>query len=203
MTVKLEETYMATIIAGMFQQQESAQDAVGELLHAGFAGTRISSFYLSPFSVRDVESVGHSRGAKESYRGEAGGAAAGAAVGAAAASVLGPVGTVTGGLVGAHVGGMVGTMSKMKEQGDTGEHAEDPENAMPIRHSGMMVAVEVEDAAQEEQAIHLLRSLGATDLERTAGSIVDGDWTDFDPNSVPDLIGRPAGAPETGIHRRF
>lgn len=178
---------MTTIIAGLFQQQSGSEDAVEELLRAGFAQEGISRFYVNPVAYRH-HAPGKSAGAKESDTGVATGAVAGAAVGAATAPLLGPVGPVTGGLVGAHVGGLVGSMSKMKEHGDTGKHAEDVENAEPQRRSGMMVAVGVDGREQEDQVIGILRSLGAEDIERTDGTIDDGDWTDFDPEAPPTLV---------------
>jgi hypothetical protein len=182
-----KEARVGTIIAGLFQQQSEAEDTVEELLHAGFGRAQVSSFYVNPIGLRDVP-PGKSQGAKESDRGVAVGAVAGGAVGAAVAPFLGPVGAVTGGLVGAHVGGLAGSMSKMKESGDPGEHAEDPENTAPLRHSGMMVAVGVDDGEQEDRAINVLRSRGAADIERAQGTIVDGDWSDFDPVAPPALL---------------
>ncbi len=193
---------MSTIIAGLFQQQSEADDAVEELLRAGFGRAQVSSFYVNPVGLRDVP-AGKSPGAKESDRGVAMGAVTGGAVGAAVAPFLGPVGAITGGLVGAHVGGLAGSMSKMKEPGDTGEHGEDPENAAPLRHSGMMVAIGVDDREHEDRAINVLRSRGAADLERTQGSIVDGDWNDFDPVAPPALIENPPEqSPASGPNQR-
>jgi uncharacterized membrane protein len=182
-----KEAHVTTIIAGLFQQQSEAENAVEELLHAGFGRAQVSSFYVNPLGLRDVP-AGKSRGAKESDRGVAMGAAAGAAVGATVAPFLGPVGAVTGGLVGAHVGGLAGSMSKMKEHGDTGDDVQDEENAAPVRHSGMLVAIGVADQQDEDRALNVLRSLGAGDIERAQGTLVDGDWSDFDPVAPPALI---------------
>jgi hypothetical protein len=33
-----------------------------------------------------------------------------------------------------------------------------------------------------------LRGLGAHHIERAQGNIVAGDWADFDPSSLPDVI---------------
>jgi hypothetical protein len=185
--IRFQEAHVTTIIAGLFQQQSEAENAVEELLHAGFGRAQISSFYVNPLGLRDVP-PGKSRGAKESDRGVAMGAVAGAAVGATVAPFLGPVGAVTGGLVGAHVGGLAGSMSKMKEPGDTGDDVQDEENAAPVRHSGMLVAIGVADQQDEDRAINVLRSLGAGDIERAQGTLVDGDWSDFDPVAPPALI---------------
>ncbi len=183
---------MATIIAGRFQQQSEVEDAIEGLLRAGFERERLSSFYVNPAGQHDAYPIGGdhavSAGAKETGKGVTLGAVTGAAVGVAATPFLGPVGTATGGLLGAHIGGLIGSLSEMKEKGETGEHAEDVENAAPIRHAGMLVAVAVDDQEYHDRAINVLRSLGATDLERAEGTIENGDWTDFNPVEPPILL---------------
>jgi hypothetical protein len=179
-----------SIIAGQFQQQSEAEDAMEELVRVGFARDRLASFFVNPAGQHATFPIGGdqalSPGAKESGKGVAAGAATGAAVGLAATAPLGPVGAI-GALVGAHVGGLVGGLAEMKEKGDTGEHAEDAENAAPPRKSGMMVAVALEEGA-EERAIGVLRSLGAADIERAQGILENGDWKDFNPVAPPTLV---------------
>ncbi|RJF97186.1 hypothetical protein [Noviherbaspirillum saxi] len=184
---------MTTIIAGRFQEQTEVDDTLAELLHAGFSRDRVSTFYCNPSGQHALFPIGGdhnlSPGAKESGKSVAAGAVAGAAVGVAATPILGPVGTVTGGLVGAHLGGLVGGLSGMKEKGDPGDHAEDMENAVPMRHSGMMVAVAVpDDGEYEDRAIDVLRSAGAMDIERAEGTIENGDWVNFDPVTPMNLV---------------
>src|SRR5262245_66575728 len=117
-----------TVIAGRFQLQDEVGHALDELLQAGFARERISSFYVNPSGQHSTYAIGGDRekspGAEEAGKGIAAGAAAGAAIGVATLPVLGPVGPVTGGLVGAHVGGLVGTLSKMKEKDEVAEESE-------------------------------------------------------------------------------
>lgn len=180
---------MNTIIAGHFQLQDEIADARLALLSAGFAAARISSFYVNPPGQHDIHALGgdhdKSPGARESdegvVQGGAAGAIAGAVAGAATMPVTGPVGAVVGALVGAHVGSLY-SLNKMKERG---EPDEDGSNLRPPRKSGMMIAVAVEDAAQEARAVDILQRLGVRDLERAEGSISGGDWRDFDPNSLP------------------
>lgn len=198
---------MSTIIAGRFEQQSAAEDTIEELVRAGFARERVASFYVNPagqhatFPIGGDEAI--SPGAKESGKGVAVGAAAGAAVGVAAAPFLGPVGMVTGGLVGAHVGGLVGSMSEMKEKGEIGEHGEDIENAAPQRKAGMIVAVSADDHGLENRAIDLLRSLGASDIERAEGTVENGDWTDFNPITPLVLVEHAPAQPRMeGPNRR-
>ena len=192
---------MSVIIAGRFSQQSEVQDSMEELLRAGFGREQISAFYVNPPGMHDNYPMGgdHDRspGAHESDKGIARGAAAGAAVGVAATPFLGPVGAVTGGLLGAHIGGLVGGLSEMKERGETGEEGEDADNADPLRHAGMMLAIAIDGSEQEDRAINLLQSLGAADIERSEGTITDGDWVDFDPTSLPHLVHHSAGQPRS------
>ncbi|MYM31731.1 hypothetical protein GTP58_25710 [Duganella sp. CY15W] len=183
---------MSTIIAGHFQLQDEIADARLALLDAGFAATRISSFYVNPPGQHDVYALGgdhdKSPGAKESdegvLKGGATGAVAGAVAGAATIPLTGPVGPVVGALVGAHVGSLY-SLHKMKE---AGEPDKDGSNQLAPRKSGMMIAVAVDDAAHEQRALEVLRRLGARDIERAEGAISGGDWRDFNPNSLPELV---------------
>jgi hypothetical protein len=52
----------------------------------------------------------------------------------------------------------------------------------------MLLAVAIDDPAQESRALKVLRDLGAHHIERASGSIVDCDWVDFDPLSTPEII---------------
>ncbi len=187
---------MQTIIAGRFEQQEACAHALEELVRAGFAREHISSFYLNPPGRHDTFPIGgdeaESEGAKGAGSGMAAGAVTGgtvgAAVGAITAPFTGPLGAVLGGMVGAHIGNTAGAMNAMRDDTDRGE---DP----PARHSGMILAVGVEDEQQEEQAQTLLRSLGAGDIERASGTIEDGDWQDFNPVSAPHFIEQSGSSP--------
>jgi hypothetical protein len=182
---------MTTIIAGRFEQQDQVQHVIEEMVRNGFSHEQISSFYVNPPGQHNQTPIGGDRdkspGAKESPVGTAAGMATGgtvgAAVGAATAPVTGPLGAVTGAFVGAHIGSLVGSLNKMDDNGEAVE-----ENEVPVRQAGMVVAVSAPEPANEKQAIEVLRSLGAEDIERTEGTIVDGDWKDFDPVSAPALV---------------
>lgn len=190
---------MSTIIAGHFQLQDEVERARQQLRAAGFAEDHISAFFVNQPGQHDMTSIGGdhqlSAGAKETPEGLAEGAAAGGvvgvAVGAATAPVTGPLGAIVGGLVGAHVGSLF-SFSKMKGKGEAEAGGD---NADRVRKSGMMVAVAVAPAAgtgtaaaDEAGAIAALRRGGAHHIERATGSIVDGDWVDFDPLSEPQLL---------------
>jgi len=183
---------MSTIIAGHFQLQDEVDVARRALAEAGFAEERISAFYLSQAGQHDMTPIGgdnlHSPGAKETpegvMQGAATGGAVGAVVGAATAPLTGPAGPIVGGLVGAHVGSLF-SFSKMKE---AGEHEEGGRAPVEQRKAGMLVAVAFDDAAQEGRAVEVLRTLGAVQIERARGNIVDGDWADFDASLAPDIV---------------
>ncbi len=183
---------MSTIIAGHFQLQDEIDQARNELVGAGFADNRISAFFVNQPGQHDMTPIGgdhlQSAGAKETplgvLEGTAAGGAVGLALGAATSLVTGPVGPIVGGLVGAHVGSLY-SFHKMKEGG---EEEEGGENLAEPRKPGMLIAVAIDDPAQENRALEVLRDLGAHHLERAEGTIVDGDWVDFDPLSLPNII---------------
>lgn len=185
---------MSTIVAGHFQLQGQVEQARNELMRAGFPEDHISAFYVNQPGQHDLTAIGgdnlHSPGAKESPLGVAEGAAAGGAVGlavgAAAGLVTGPAGPIIGGLVGAHVGSLY-SLSKMKEAGEHEAGGDDANDHEP-RKAGMLVAVAFDAPEEEQRALEVLHRLGSDHIERAHGTIEDGDWTDFNPLSVPELI---------------
>jgi hypothetical protein len=189
-----EEMSMSTILAGRFQLQSEAERARRELIGAGFPEDHVTAFYLSQPGQHDLTPIGGdemiSPGAKESpegvLQGELAGGAVGAAIGAATIPVTGPVGPIVGGLVGAHVGSLY-SFSKMKDH-DEPEKGTDNASHIEPRAAGMMVAVALDQPDQEEAALRVLRDLGSHHIERAEGTIVDGDWTDFDPNVLPHPV---------------
>lgn len=195
---------MANIIAARFIEQEQATQASDALAGAGIAPDRISSFYLNPPGQHNLYSIGGDRedspGAHETGAGLTTGAATGGVIGAAAgltgAPLFGPVGPAVGALVGAHLGGLIGSLSQTKEKGEGEESsvADGGDNALRQRTSGMLLAVTV-DGANQQEIIRLLRLFGGQDLEQAEGTIVAGNWEDFDPLEPP----RPLSAQmETG-----
>ena len=184
---------MSTIVAGHFQLQEQVEQARNELMRAGFAEDRISSFFLNQPGQHDMTPIGGDRiqspGAQEApvgvVEGAATGGAVGAAIGLATSVVTGPAGPIVGGLVGAHVGSLF-SLSKMKEAGE-GE-AGGGENRYEPRKAGMLVAVALDAPDDEQRALEVLKRLGSDHIERANGTIAHGDWTDFDPLSLPVLI---------------
>ena len=186
---------MSTIIAGHFQLQDEVDQARQVLIEAGFTPDRISAFYLTEAGQHNESPLGGdhitSPGAKETPEGLAQGAVAGGAVGlavgAATAPLTGPVGAIVGGLVGAHVGSLF-SFSKMKDRGEHEAGQPGGENMREPRQAGMLIAVAFDDVADDARAVAILRGLGAHQLERARGNIAAGDWADFDPSSLPDII---------------
>lgn len=187
---------MSRILAGHFQLQDEVDAARAALVGAGFADSRISAFFVNQPGQHDMHELGGDRdmspGAKETPEGIAEGAAVGAAVGAGvgAATVLatGPLGPVVGALVGAHVGSLY-SFNKMKGAGESEEvepgEGSPHENLRRPRQPGMLIAVAVDGDEEGERALATLRQQGAQNIEQAEGSIVNGDWEDFDPLSLP------------------
>lgn len=199
---------MTRIIAGRFQLQDEARDAVRQLVESGFPEDRVTTFFVNPagrhatFPIggdRDV-SPGAEHAAPASGAGAVLGGGLGVAVGLAALPVLGPVGVAAGAGVGAYVGSLHGALSGMD---DSRENGSGPDDTVPnsidvqapgqdaqklTRPSGMLVAVAAPEPAQRDRAVDLLRRLGAVDIEASDGTIRDGDWVDFDPLQPVRLV---------------
>lgn len=182
---------MSNIIAGRFQTRNEVADAVDALEHLGIAHGAISSFYVNPAGQHDLyhdADPDKARGAKEArlgiFEGASAGSVIGVAVGAAALPVAGPAAAVVGGLVGGCLGSLAGSMHAARER-----HALEAgsEHHEVDRKAGMMVAVATGSLQQEHDVVALLKSLHADAIEHSDGTIVDGDWEDFDPLSAPQF----------------
>ena len=190
---------MNTIIAGRFDEQARAEQAMTVLATTGFQRDRIATFFVNPAGRHDLHGTtrdpGASAGAHHAGAGAAAGAAtgagAGAVVGLATMPVLGPVAALAGAGIGAYIGSLTGALEKT---GDpvraAGEFAnsEQSRDEAPARKSGMFVAVGVSSSSEEANAITVLRAEGAVDVERAQGRITQSQWNDFDPLSTPALV---------------
>lgn len=184
---------MSRIIAAHFQLQDQIEQARLALLGAGFDVDRISAFYVNQPGQHDQLPMGGDRnespGAKDTPQGVAQGMAAGGAVGAvvgaATAMVSGPAGPALGALVGAHIGSLY-SFSDMKPAGAAEKGGE---NHVEPRQAGMLIAVALQNEQEQPRALDVLRGLGAERIEEADGSIVHGDWSDFDPLVPPRLLG--------------
>lgn len=186
---------MTTILAGHVQLQDQADQAREQLQRAGFKAEQISTFFVNQSGQHDMAGGGvvveESTGTDAVPTGVGEGIAVGAAIGAVGGVIAGPVGPAVGALVGAHIGSLFG-LSKMKE---AGERDDNGGNIIAPRLAGMLVAVAVPSSADEPRAIEVFKRLGVHHVERAEGTISFGDWTDFNPMSLPVLLDPPASAP--------
>ncbi len=190
---------MNAIIAGRFDEQARAAQAITALEAAGFNREQIATFFVNPPGQHDlhgtVRDPDASAGAHHAGAGAAAGAAAGSGVGTvvglATIPVLGPGGPLVGAAIGAYVGSLAGGL---KQTGDpdpgTGKSADSKRSRdeAPPRKSGMIVAVSATSSSEEANAVTILRAQGAADIERAQGSITQSHWNDFDPLRAPTLV---------------
>lgn len=182
---------MTTIITGNFKQQEAAQRAMSALENAGFEAADATTFFVNPPGQHDRYPLGgdkdESPGTEAAPEGSAAGAAIGSgvgvAVGLATMPVLGPAAPIAGAGVGAYVGSLYGALGNTHGKANTETQDELAEQRYrdPTRQSGMLVAVSAPASKQQAKAIRILRAHGATDIECPEGTIVAGEWTDFNP----------------------
>ncbi|MGQ0750731.1 MAG: hypothetical protein ACT4PS_09380 [Betaproteobacteria bacterium] len=185
----------ATIIAGNFEDNTRATDAVKALIDDGFAPDQVCVFFLNPPGQHAVYGIGgrnESPGSRQSDTGALKGAAVGGAVGlgvgaaaAAATATLGPIAALAALGVGAYTGSLVGALSKSGKRAE--REAGEPRKPPP-RHAGMVVAVNISETIPEKRAVEVLQEHGARDIERATGTWHDGKWEDFDPVSAPQLV---------------
>jgi hypothetical protein len=183
----------ATIVAGNFENNGQATQAVEKLVHSGVAPDQVCVYFLSPPGQHAAFPVGGDRdespGATKSDNGALKGAAVGGAIGlgagVAASAALGPIAALAGLGVGAYTGSLAGALSKTGKSAEKESSTREP--AAP-RHAGMLVAVKVSEQAPETLAIDVLCEHGARDIERAQGTWHDGKWADFDPLSTPHRV---------------
>lgn len=191
---------MDKLIVGLFHEQTEAERATGDLLQAGFARDAISVFYVNPQGQHARHPIGgdedESPGTHDAKVGAATGGVvgggAGALLGALTLPVLGPAGPVLGAAVGAYGGSLVGALHKMEEP----EHAADHDGAVAVeeptvedvpRKAGILIAVAVRSALDEQRALDVMRR-DAEEVEEATGELRDGDWIDFDPLRPKKLV---------------
>lgn len=184
---------MTTIIAGRFDNFETAGRAVETLKQRSFNAEDVSMFYVGPPGQHDCFPVGgdYDADAKSTEAHNEGlkGAAIGAGVGLAAAAAGPAVAVVAAAAgVGAYAGALMGALQGMEE--DTSNEDRDS----TVRKAGVMVAVNVLEENTELIATQVLELFGAQNIEKSQGEWRDGEWIDFDPSSPPHLIEAPVSA---------
>lgn len=177
---------MTQIVAGVFDDEQSATAVTRELHDAGFEAASLDQFALNPPGRHNGLPLGGDQDADPKAEGGEGGAVSGAAIGTAVGAVaglaamplVGPIAIAGGAAAGAYAGSLAGAVNRMG----------DDRPAVEPRPAGVMVAVNTDSAEDEELAVGLMRSGGARMIERAEGSWRNGKWTDFDPVSAPDII---------------
>jgi len=190
---------MSKIVAGGFQVLAEAENAVGRLQNAGVDVEYICTFRVNPAGEHHRIASGgdhaSSPGARHAHAGAAKGAAIGAAIGGVAGAVGGPIGVAAGIGVGAYTGSLVGGLKEIES-----EPAPDHGDVRPAEN---LVAVNVDAAgASEDTIVRTLEECGALLVERAEGTWSDGQWSDFDPSSRPNLIGGLEFARRADIENR-
>ncbi len=125
-------------------------------------------------SIEVAEQVEHAEGSAMATAAVAGVAAGVLAVAAGPVAALAAVG------VAAYTGSLAGAMEGGQIDGRNGSPA--------MRQGGVMIAVHVVNAADQNRVVEALKATGAADIERAEGKWQDGDWVDFDPLAAPELM---------------
>jgi hypothetical protein len=183
---------MKTIIAGRFQRQDEAEQAVEELVLSGFASGQVTSFFVNPAGQHDLFAIGgdedESPGTHDASSGVASGAAVGGgvglAVGLATLPVLGPGAAVAAIGVAAYTGSLVGALGRMGAASGPDHEASRMQSELDDavrRKSGMLVAVCAPTLALQATAIRILSAREAVDVEQAEGTFTEGQWVDFNP----------------------
>lgn len=180
---------MSTIIAGMFENIDDANNTVDSLLRRGVEQRDVTQFANSPPGQHGQLPIGGDEnadpGAKHAHIGALTGAGIGAGTGAAiGAIVAGPPGSAVGAGIGAYVGSLAGALESLDGKGSD-EH--------PLRRpAGVVIAVRIDDAADEGRVIEVLKAENASHIEKAEGVWRDGRWEDFDPVEAPRLLQQDA-----------
>jgi hypothetical protein len=181
---------MSRVVAAVYDDDRHADRAVEALLRTGFAREEFVRFVVNPpgrhhglpLGGDEVADQGAKGGGKGAVSGAAVGAAVGAIAGVAATPVMGPVAIVGGLAAGAYAGSLAGAVNAL------GEPVETDAASNVVRPPGVMVAVNLGLAANDDTALEALREAGPTTIEWNDGLWRDGRWVDFDPVAQPRRI---------------
>lgn len=180
---------MSTIIAGMFESIDDANNTVDSLLRRGVEARDVTQFANSPPGQHGQSPVGGDEnsdpGARHAQTGALAGAGIGAGTGAAIGAVVaGPPGSAVGAGIGAYVGSLAGTLEGLDGKGS---------DEQPLRRpAGVVIAVRIDDAGDEGRVIEVLKAENASHIEKAEGKWRDGQWADFDPVEPPRLLQQDA-----------
>ncbi len=141
--------------------------------HAADPAKTLQATHPQP-SIEVAEQVEHAEGSAMATAAVAGVAAGVLAVAAGPVAALAAVG------VAAYTGSLAGAMEGGQVDGRNGSPA--------MRQGGVMIAVHVVNAADQNRVVEALKAAGAADIERAEGKWEGGDWVDFDPLAAPELM---------------
>jgi hypothetical protein len=179
---------MSRIVCGIFDRTTDADAALEALKQASFQRSEVDSFYVSPPGQHAMTPIGgdaahSSEGSRYAGRGAVAGVVIGGLIGAALGWLLsGWLGLVIvplGAGLGAYIGSFAGSMARVRAgrpEAASIEHPVEP-------RGGRMVAVNVDRAGTEGDALAILKRYGARDVRRAEGRWADGSWRDFDPRA--------------------
>lgn len=180
---------MSTIIAGMFESIDDANNTVDSLLRRGVDQKDFTQFANSPPGQHAQFPIGGDEnsdpGAKHAHVGALTGAGVGAGTGAVIGAVVaGPPGSAVGAGVGAYVGSLAGALEGLDGKGS---------DKQPLRRpAGVVIAVRIDDAEGEGRVIEVLKAENASHIEKAEGVWRNGQWEDFDPVAPPQLLQQDA-----------
>lgn len=180
---------MTMIVSGTFVTFEDAAQAVARLRLTGADAGAMAQFYRSPDGqhvppgeVSSSPDPGEARGAGTGAATGAGvGATVGVATGLLAATAAGPLGAALGAALGAYAGSLPGALGGAGQ----GEASQPP---TPHRYGGPVVALAISGPEAERAVRQILADAGARQVEVAEGRLVNGEWVDYDPASVPNLV---------------
>jgi hypothetical protein len=174
---------MERIIAGRFHSRDDA-DAVAATMTKFVDGADICVFHNNPPGQHDALGAGGDEDEDPDAKGADASAAGGALAAGLAAGALGalggPVVALAAAGVGAYSGSLLGAMNGLGDNADAG--------ATERRPAGVMLSVRIASPEHERLVIHALRRGHASDIEEAQGTWSDGDWTDFNPVAMPQLV---------------
>jgi hypothetical protein len=181
---------MNTVVSGHFADGDAGQASVTALAIAGFSRSEIAERPVrtpDPMAVPAVEQPGHDPAVGGAVKGAGIGAAAGVVVGLATLPLLGPAAGVAGVGAGAYVGALVGALSRLgdPDHPDLRPLPEAAAEAGLAVDAGHLVAVQCVEPGRRDTAIRVLRERGAHSIRVFEGTIVDSQWTDYDPLRLP------------------
>lgn len=181
---------MATTVVGMFDDRDTAERAVQDLIDAGFDRNRVSLVAADPGGkiyrqhVDEEGSLASEGAATGLTSGAVVGGILGLLVGAglifvpAGVIAAGPIaGLIAGGAAGAATGGILGGLVGM---GIPEEHAD--AYAEGVRRGGTIVTIQADDD-KAQQAHDLLDRDGAVNIEDRAAAYRNEGFSKYDPNA--------------------